>query len=132
MADVARETFNGGDALSHQSHRRSHAGSNGMPIHQDCTRSAHGHTAAELRARQMENVAQYPEQRNVRRGVDHVRLAVDLKRNASHICPRRLSIHSRLLSRDILGRPVLCPLTPSTTSTSTAPKRPQREFYSFF
>jgi len=75
-----------------------------MPIYQDCTRSAHGDTAAEFCTRQMENVAQYPEQRNVRRDVDHVRFAVDLKRNACHICPRRLSIHSRFFEPRDMGR----------------------------
>src|SRR5277367_5386925 len=113
MADVARETFNLGDAFPYKSGRRSHAGPNWMPIHQDCTRSAHGDTAAELRAGQMEKVAQYPEQRDVRRGVDHVRFAVDLKRNACHFCPRWLSIHSRFFLSRTCGTPNSVPqLTP--------------------
>src|SRR5579859_4271772 len=89
MADVARKTFYGGDALARQASRRGNARPGWMPIHQDCTRSTHRDTAAELGAREMESVAQDPEQRNVRSGVDHVRFAVDLKRNVSHICPRR-------------------------------------------
>src|SRR5580658_8346148 len=109
MADVARETFNRGDALPYKSGRRTHAGPNWMPIHQDCTRSAHGDTATELRARQMEKVAQYPEQRNVRRGVDHARFAVYLKRNACHICPRLLCIHSRFFEPRRMGRQAPCP-----------------------
>jgi hypothetical protein len=60
-----------------------------MPVHQDGTRPAHSDAAAELGARQMEEVAQYPQQWNVRRGCDYVRFAVDLKRNARHIYPRR-------------------------------------------
>src|ERR1700722_13223745 len=108
MAGVARETFNGGDALPCQSRRRSHAGPNWMPVHQDGTRSAHGNTAAELRARQMEDVAQYPEQWNVRRGCDYVRFAVDLKRNACHICPRRFLLTPGFSEPRHVGRPTPC------------------------
>ena len=66
MAGVGRKALDGRDALAGDAGNRRHTGADGMAVQMNGAGSAKRHTAAEFRAREIEHVAEHPEQGHLR------------------------------------------------------------------
>jgi hypothetical protein len=55
-----------------------------LPVDVDCTGAAQTHAASKLGARQAKGVAEYPEQRHLRRDIDILTLSIDRKIDRRH------------------------------------------------